>query len=120
MRLAPSAIPPFVSAVVRRARHKLTAVSKIPRYLIRSPVPQALFEDRSTPRAWASHARILRLSADALERLWQRDHARLTAGGTVSDCPYVHVLLPDEMLNGMALECLAKGIIASRTSPEEF
>src|SRR6266446_8624240 len=95
-------------------------MSEIPRYLIRSPVPQALFADQSTPRAWASRAWILRLSAEALERLWQRDQGRLTAGGTLIDCPYVLACLPAGMLNGMALECLAKGVIASRTSPDAF
>jgi len=86
----------------------------IPQYLFWTKQADALFASRLTdPRAWAGHALILRVSANGLEELWQRDYERLSSGGrTLSDCPYCLVGSAVLMLHGMALECLAKGVIA--------
>jgi hypothetical protein len=98
----------------------------IPKYLIWTKEAEALFADQLTkPKAWAVRAWILRLSANALEELWQQDQDRLTRGSptlAVTDCPYVFACMTASMLNGMALECLAKAIIAGqhRASPREF
>ena len=87
--------------------------SDIQQYLFWTKEAGALFAEQLTaPRGWASRAWILRVSAEALEQLWRRDQDRLSQGGTLSDCPYVLTCLTASMLNGMALECLAKAIIA--------
>ncbi len=98
----------------------------IPKYLVWTKAAEGLFEGQmANPKAWRLSAQILRLSAIALEERWQQDQERLSREGsrlTLTDCPYVLACLTASMLNGMALECLAKSIIASkhRTSPRAF
>jgi len=85
------------------------------KYFFWTKAGEALFATQlADPQAWVGRARMLRTSAIGLGELWRRDSERLTSGGRFCDCPYVLSCLTVLMLNGIALESLAKAIIADK------